>query len=114
MMSAAVAVTGMTVTYTLDSSLAAAAKAQIQANSIVNIGTEANPIKASVDVGTTGQTVTVTSTDRTYVLGQFLKIQKTKEADQDASYSPNTGNTAGVVAPKPKSFPTVKAKTPSE
>jgi hypothetical protein len=105
LLNAAVAVTGLTITYTLDNSLSASLQASIQAGKAVNIGTQANPITAKVDVSNTGQTVTLTATDRTYVLGQFLKINKVAPKKQDPTFTPQPS--------QPPSTPNAQPKQPA-
>jgi len=74
-MSAGMAVTGLTITYTLDSSISAELKGNIQAGKTVNVGTASNPVDAKVDVDTSGEVVTITATGRVYILGQLLKLE---------------------------------------
>ena len=75
LMSAAEAVTGLTIKYTLNSAVSANVKGNIQAGKTVNIGTAQTPAQAQVDVDTTGQVVTFTAPGKTYVLGQFLRLK---------------------------------------
>jgi len=85
LMSAAYAVKGLTVKYTLDSSVSASLKANIQASKVVSVGTAGNPVTAQVDISNDGQVITLKTTGSSYVLGQFLTIQKVKPKDQLAT-----------------------------
>jgi hypothetical protein len=87
LLNTAVAVTGLTITFTPDSSQTASLKANIQAGTTVNVGTQSNPVTAQVDVGNSGQSVTLTVPDRIYILGQFLRIDKIAPSKQDSSYA---------------------------
>jgi hypothetical protein len=81
MLSSAVVVQGIKITFTLKNSLSVAAQAQFAAGPVVSIGTADNPAKVKVDVGNAGSTVTVTSVGKTYILGRLLKIDKIKPKD---------------------------------
>jgi hypothetical protein len=76
LMSAAVAVTGLKITFNLDSSISAALKANFQAGKTVTVGSPDNPMQAQVNVDTTGQKVIFEAKERAYVLGQLLLIDK--------------------------------------
>jgi hypothetical protein len=82
LMNAAVAATGIKVVYTLNASLSAAVTANLQVKSVVTIGSSGKPAQFQLTIGPDGQSVTLTSQDRVYLIGQFLKIKRIPPKDQ--------------------------------
>ena len=76
LMNAAVAIDGLTVTYTLKSALSADLQANFSAGKMVTVGSTSNPLQANVTVTNGGTTVTLAMTGTAYPLGRFLRINR--------------------------------------
>lgn len=100
LMTAALAISGMTITYTLDDSITAQVKGWFHAGQKVQVGSSDNPIEAGLDISTDGKkaTVTIPASNPAYVLGELRPIKKMKEKDVFATKTDINGNTVPKVS----------------
>lgn len=76
LMTSAYAISKMTITYKIDSTVSAGLMAKIKAGEAVTLGSSDKPLHAKVEVNGANNEITLKFTDKAYVVGTFSKINK--------------------------------------